>query len=584
MKNVFKKTFKIIIICFALILSSCEKELYEQSIIKNKSSKTEMLRGKEAEKVALRLKKILGSQNSLSSNEFARTISLNIGNISYDEILKIIDTYGKENYTLKIELPEETDLKFANLVLQEKDAYTTIKLIEYNMTEQFAQEFKQHKDITRFKGTIKFTPIFSDNPCPEPEVIVHVLDIPSNNASNTGNSGYIVPGSGGVSPATPGINIYFFLTLVTIQIPSYSGSGDNTGIGNIICPPSYHYDPAVRDCVPNTTVNKIQIYNPTVQPIESEQPCSPETEIGILIPLDDCSKDFLNELDDEQQAWMYQQQSNNASFYWEILNYVAEDESGCSTEKNRIAKKLLAEQKKGGKIDFENKIIIDSSFVANQKAMCVYNKMRNINAFNKALAPFETETPVAFLKLMTEDMGNNGRAVTEPPLDSLNIITIKINNNTISNDGINYQANLLLAQTIIHEVIHAELYRKIMIAIGNGSYSADPDVVRTALASSEFDVLSEYYRLGNDWPHSYMADHMRNTIARVTEEFATSLPITTPSQYYKTLAWRGLMHYGTVTSWTQIVGSNPSLPSSTAIDIEQTIYNYETTHANENCQ
>ena len=100
MKNVFKKTFKIIIICFALIFSSCEKDLYEQSIKKTKSSKTEILRGKEAEKVALRIKKILNSQNSLINNEFARTITLDFGSINYDEIVKIIDTYGKENYTL----------------------------------------------------------------------------------------------------------------------------------------------------------------------------------------------------------------------------------------------------------------------------------------------------------------------------------------------------------------------------------------------------------------------------------------------------------------------------------------------------
>jgi len=52
----------------------------------------------------------------------------------------------------------------------------------------------------------------------------------------------------------------------------------------------------------------------------------------------------------------------------------------------------------GSEIDFENKIIIDPTFKNNQKAMCIYTKMRTIDAFNKALAPFEGDNPVAFIK------------------------------------------------------------------------------------------------------------------------------------------------------------------------------------------
>lgn len=44
------------------------------------------------------------------------------------------------------------------------------------------------------------------------------------------------------------------------------------------------------------------------------------------------------------------------------------------------------------------------------------------------------------------------------------------------------------------------------------------------------------------------------------------------------------MFYGTVISWTQIVGPNQDNPSQLAQSIDQTIYDYETTHANETCQ
>jgi hypothetical protein len=350
MKNRIKTTLKLTLICSLFFFLSCEKELYEQSIKKNKTSKTEMLRGKEAEKVALRIKKILGSQNSLSSNEFARTITLDFGNINYDEILKIIDTYGKENYTLQIDYPEKTDTKFANLILQEKDNYTSIKVIEYNMTEQFAQQYKLNKDITQFQGTIKFTPIFSDDPCPDPELIINVLDIPSNNGGGGTWNGYIpvegagtggAPGTGG----TAGIYHYVFLTIVTISDFGGTGStntnGDNTG-------PLDHYS---QYYIKLTT--PISPTNPNT-PVE---PCAPDTEIGILVPLDECSKDFLNELDDEQQAWMYQQQSNNAPIYNDILYYVAGDENGCSAEKNYIGKEMITALMDDGEVDFSKNII-----------------------------------------------------------------------------------------------------------------------------------------------------------------------------------------------------------------------------------
>lgn len=575
MKIIFKKTLKILIICFALIISSCEKELYEQSIIKNKSSKTEMLRGREAEKVALRLKKILESQNSLSSNEFARTISLNIGNISYDEILKIIDPYGKENYTFKIELPEDTDLKFTNLILQEKDSYTTIKLIEYNMTEQFAYEFKQHKEITRFKGTIKFTPIYSDNPCPEPEVIVHVLDIPSNSAVNNGSSGYVVPVGGG-SPATPGVSIYFFLTIVTIEVPISSDSGNSSGIGNYTCPPNYHYDPAVRDCVPDAGANKIQIHNPTVQPIESEQPCSPETEIGILIPLDDCSEDFLNDLGVEQKDWMYEQQSNNSPFYWDILNFVAGDANGCSNERNFFAKEAVDAIKNEGEADLIYKVIIDSTLKKNPCLYGVYNQLGKAPTFQNYLHDFDGNFSVANLKLSTSStLPDSVNAETSSPTNYL--ITITFNSNNLNRPA------LSIVRTFIHELIHAEIFRKLLecASMPNLNFPNYTDSQWRSFITNlrnNYPGLYDYYlryffnvpagQTTSDEQHQLMAQHYRSIIVQALKEYDNSLPEST----YQALAWEGLK--GTV-AWN-------ILSPTEKTNINTIISNFNNT--NTNCQ
>ena len=112
MKNILKVALTITFICVLFTLSSCEKDLYEEGIRKDKIGKTELLTGKEAEKVANRLKTALGSRNSLTNNAIGRTITLDIGTINYDEILKIIDTYGKDNYTFEIVYPEKNDTKF----------------------------------------------------------------------------------------------------------------------------------------------------------------------------------------------------------------------------------------------------------------------------------------------------------------------------------------------------------------------------------------------------------------------------------------------------------------------------------------
>lgn len=546
--------------------SSCEKDLYEESIKKDNHTKSEILTGKEAEKVALRLKNLLGSHSSLNNSEFRRTITLDIGTINYDEILKLIDSYGKENYTFEIRYPIEDDKKFGNLILQEKDNYTTVKLIEYYMTDAFAQEYKLNYDLKQFQGNIKFIPIFTDNPCPDPVLIIQIGNV-SSNGGGIGNS--TNPSYGNPNIFNNGGHGMFIMGGGSYSVDFDDSWQDNTP-PDVSNGPLEHYH--------HYYIKISQPINPT-DPSQPSDPCPPNTEIGILLPVDRCSKSFLEGLSPADRAWLY----NHNEEHNDIMDYI-KNNTNC-VEANQIAKEILKEEKRGSKVDYVNKIIIDSSFVTNQKAMCVYNKMKNINAFNKALEPFETTTPVAFLKLKTDDLGNDGtRAVTNSPDDN-NIITITINSNLFSIDGINGQPNLLLAQSIIHEVIHAEFYREIMAAISVGSYSADPDIVKNALMTSDYERLSDYFRLGHDWQHSYMADHYRNAIARVTQEYATGTPVTgTPDPLYTNLAWRGLMNYGLVTAWTQIVGPDPNNESPTASSIRSTIETYTNSNANQSCQ
>jgi hypothetical protein len=523
MKNVLIKSLKITIICFALVLSSCEKELYEQSIKKNKTSKTEMLRGKEAEKVALRIKKILNSQNSLSSNEFARTISLNIGNISYDEILKIIDTYGKENYTLKIELPEETDLKFANLILQEKDSYTTIKVIEYNMTEQFAQQYKLNKDLTAFTGTIKFTPIFSDDPCPDPELIINVLDVPANNSGGGGAwSGYIpVEGAGtGGAPGGGGTaGIYQYVYVIVVPISDFSETsptntnGNNTGASNWI-----YWNPPV--------FNRLAI-----TPVNPSEPCAQDTEIGILVPLEECSKNFLNELNDEQQAWMYQQQSNNAPIYNDILYYVAGDENGCSDQANIIAKEIVERMRLDPTITSIKPFIIEKQINDEQLDPCsknVFQQIKNTtnNDFAKVLAKLGADGSV-YNTTMISAVAPSGRPAQTVKNSPFNY-TIYISTDYVG------KTKLFIAASMLHELVHAYF-----MSLFDDYYNGNPP---NPNAYNDFAILfqkfvDKTYPGSNDVAHhQQMATDYVDAIASALQEYQPGLP----QQVYEDLAWGGL--------------------------------------------
>ena len=285
MKDLFKKIVKPLLIISFVLLFSCEKDLYEEHIKKPNRGETTLLTGIEAEKVSQRLKKLLGTQSSISDGGYTKTFSLNLGTISYDEILKVIDAMGKENYSFKVERPESSDSKFYNVVLQEEDETTVIKLIEFSMDSDFADDFKVNQDLLKFKGTIKFTPVYNDSPCPEPEVIIQIGDIPSqhyqtggggstNNEHNT--SSPIVTGNGGHGN---GLSLLLLLT--------HSGGSSNTtttsniGAGNYTCPPNFHYDPKVHDCMPDARVDKMEV-GPTVL-IEGDPtvpPAEPVDQIG----------------------------------------------------------------------------------------------------------------------------------------------------------------------------------------------------------------------------------------------------------------------------------------------------------------
>lgn len=155
-----KKFGLILILAFTTFFSSCEKDLYDEAI-KNSTSENEnftleYLSGNIAEKLKKITEQEIKTYRSKIQNRNLDTIDY--GTIKYDEVMKVEDNSGNKTYMFRVDHPDQTNEKFYNMVFQEKiDGSKYVKLFEYNMTPEFAQDYYMGlKDLTDFDGSYNY--------------------------------------------------------------------------------------------------------------------------------------------------------------------------------------------------------------------------------------------------------------------------------------------------------------------------------------------------------------------------------------------------------------------------------------------
>ncbi|WP_298484749.1 hypothetical protein [uncultured Maribacter sp.] len=166
--------------------------------------------------------------------------------------------------------------------------------------------------------------------------------------------------------------------------------------------------------------------------------------------------------------------------------------------------------------EFDDKIIDELK----DKAKCVFDKMKNEDwGLKNAIKKFDGDFPVAHLKFsMSSNLDNSTNATTNN--SGTNHIEIKINSNTL-----NDRTALGLARTLSHEIIHAELYRKVRSVGG-------------LISQNDFPGIYDYYRRHvKNWQHQQMAQHYRQTIADILKAYDDNQ---NTNQFYNDLAWEGL--------------------------------------------
>ncbi|NLP59349.1 hypothetical protein [Lutibacter sp. B1] len=230
----------------------------------------------------------------------------------------------------------------------------------------------------------------------------------------------------------------------------------------------------------------------------------------------------------------------------------------------------------GAEVDYVNKIIDNLT----GKADCVYKKLQNNSLLSKTLEKFIGEkTPV---HLILNDKSNLRVDDDDPTSSLVNgktyygssfYITI-----TLNTEQSNNRPSLAVVRTILHEAIHAEIFRKIKtnsgILYSNGIWKL-PDGSRADYPSL-FDAYNEDPK--NPY-HNYMAKYYREAIISGLKEYAIQIGETHSDQFYEDMAWNGLLD---TKEWDRRF-ADPNYANEEKSRIRNVIYNYEKSNTNE-CQ
>ncbi|MFE3869588.1 hypothetical protein ACFX5E_16115 [Flavobacterium sp. LS2P90] len=189
-----------------------------------------------------------------------------------------------------------------------------------------------------------------------------------------------------------------------------------------------------------------------------------------------------------------------------------------------------------------DKVIVDSSFENNPCLKGVYDKLGGAPTFQNYLKEYDGDFSLVDLKLSVgvDTQYSLAGAVTYKPINSL--IEIKFNPNKLNTPPLN------IARTFIHEMIHAETYRKLLILSGKGEIPWSSAFIES-IKNNEKEIAHYYMMYRYEIPlggspsepqHEYMAQLSRNIITDVMKQFDSSQSV----DVYNALAWIGLMGEG----------------------------------------
>ncbi|WP_147226308.1 hypothetical protein [Psychroflexus gondwanensis] len=235
------------------------------------------------------------------------------------------------------------------------------------------------------------------------------------------------PGGGGSNNPDPDPN------------PGSGGSGGSGDGGDDEC----------YDCLPT-------------EPIPGDEECTTSL----------CTLDTVlepNALEAGTRLWMSSQYRQ--ALLSDVLDFIIYENDN-SDESKLFSIEGMEAERNSGEVDYEEKVIVDDSFKDNQCLMNVYEAMGKAPIFDNYLQNFDSDMSVANLKFGADpnfasnrdQKYHNAMAITNPPLNS-NMINIDFNTDPSTSGNILNKPDVFKAVSLIHEVLHAEMCRKMLDAV-----------------------------------------------------------------------------------------------------------------------
>ncbi len=368
-------------------------------------------------------------------------------------------------------------------------------------------------------------------------VYINILPIPCDGGEDNGNfDPETDDGEGGYTSGGGDDDI---VTAPNTEPDAWDIKNFESGILNTEERNYYNSDPDIKGTIDNYLKLKNFSY-------------TPKQEAKASLKLGECLK-----LNFEQFNWVFN--NRESSDYSKLNDFLNENLN--SLEAKAFAKLGIEALRDNDEVDFEEQIIIDDSFKNNQRLKCVYDKFKTgNNTISNYLENFLGEKPVAHLKFSSDlnfktnqPVSHHGAgAVTVEPQNY--VIEIIFNSDSNLSASSEYFPTIILASDLIHEMVHAEIYRKLLSLSKQENIPWSESFINSI--KNDYLGLHDYYmRWKYNKPegvpvasaqHQLMAQSYRTQIIAALKNFDSNIH---DDDFYETLSWSGLV--GTV-AWNNL--------------------------------